>query len=112
MSTATRAADQADALDVLRTAFPVGSVVYTYVTRVTASGASRRMGVVAVTPEHDGTPAARSVTILAARALGYRLNDDGTMTVPGGGMDMGFHVAHSLSTLLHRDGYALSHRWL
>jgi hypothetical protein len=77
------------------------------------------------------------ITGHVARVLGYPCRDraDG-MTVGGCGMDMGFHVVHSLSYALHgtntvgadaeehagrpfrptreqyRAGYSLEHRWL
>jgi len=32
--------------------------------------------------------------------------------VDGCGMDMGFHLIYSLSSVLFKDGYALKHEWL
>jgi hypothetical protein len=49
---------------------------------------------------------------LVARALDYRLSygaHDG-LKVSGAGMDMAYHVVHSLASVLYGDGYALNHR--
>jgi hypothetical protein len=118
----------------LRGILPPGSTVYTLVTHVARSGMSRRIRVLVMTPDepHD-------ISHLVGRALGYRRNrDDGGLVVGGCGMDMGFHLVHSLSYTLHgnatvgadaqvadekgrpfqprpdnyRAGYSLTHRWL
>jgi hypothetical protein len=73
------------------------------------------------------------ITGYVALVLGYRRHDrDGGFSVGGCGMDMGFHVVHTLSYALHgyagagwrgkvdesnrlsaiRPGYTLTHRWL
>ena len=117
----------------LRELLPPGSTVYMILRRRARSGMSRTMDFYAI---HDGAPYYLSGII--ASALGYRRMRGGELRVEGGGMDMGFHVAHSLSYALHgaesvgddarlheergtpfapepdqfRAGYSLRHEWL
>ena len=123
----TKEQQQAEALDYLREYFKEGSTVYTVLTNVSSSGMSRRMRVLAAITGRDGQPAIYNVSHLVARAGLARAarNHSGEITVSGAGMDMGFHVAYSVSRALFPDGgtdshgnlradggYVLSHRWL
>jgi len=83
-----------------------GDTVYTVLRSVARSGMSRRMDVYVM---RDNAP--RWITGAVATLLGSPTNGTG-MLVRGGGMDMGFHVAYSLSAKLFGDGCALSHRWI
>jgi hypothetical protein len=50
-----------------------------------------------------------------SKVLGWTLktkNGSDTIRVSGCGMDMGYHLVHSLSYALYGDGYALKHEWL
>jgi hypothetical protein len=47
-----------------------------------------------------------------SKALGYKLKDDGTIYVKGGGMDMGYHVVSTLSRVLYGSENKIKHRWL
>lgn len=98
-----------DTLDMLREHFPKGSTIYTILRSVSRSGMSRVISVVAITP--DGP---RFLSYAAAAVLGWPVTDKGEsgIKVQGCGMDMGYHVAHTLSSILHGDGYACNHRWL
>lgn len=126
MGKASEARD--DARNKLRGILAPNSTIYTVVTTVARSGMSRRMKVFTLTSDSEGKPWIRTITWLIARALGYRFNERGEdMTVGGCGMDMGFHVANSLSYALHgypqdfidpdnvpgyRPGYSIKHEWL
>lgn len=78
-----------------------GTTVYTVTRHVSRSGMMRRMDVYAFAPDPDGgEPSKLYLTYWAAQLLGYSMNDDG-MRVDGCGMDMGFHVVHSLSYAMH-----------
>jgi hypothetical protein len=88
--------------------------VYTILRRVSASGMTRHISLkIAQGGEiYD-------ITFNAAQALGEKLhevNGFNTIKVNGCGMDMGFHLVYSLSSVLFhgqdRAGYVLSHRWL
>jgi hypothetical protein len=98
-----------DTLDILREHFPAGSTIYTICRHVSRSGMSRVISVIAIT--QDGPS---YLSYQAAAALGWPCTDKGEtgVKVGGCGMDMGFHLAYSLSHVLYGDGYALKHRWL
>lgn len=88
--------------------------VYTVLRSVSASGMSRKISLKVV----DGS-SIFDITYLVAKALGERMvNAHGfnAIKVNGAGMDMGFHLVYSLSSVLYagqdRAGYVLSHRWL
>jgi hypothetical protein len=91
-----------------------GDTVYTVIRSVSSSGMSRTMSLKIV---RDGR--IDDITFSAAHALDYPLvevNGSRAIRVGGAGMDMGFHVVYSLSSVLFRGedraGYVLSHRWL
>lgn len=74
-----------------------GDTIYTLVTQVAASGMSRHMRCFFI---QDNRPVDISWNV--ARILGCPWNRDKcTFRVGGCGMDMGFHVVHSLSYKLH-----------
>lgn len=106
--------EKAEAIARLRELCPPGTVVYTTLRRVARSGMSRVIALHVVT---DGDT--RDLTWNAGKALGYTVKrtDCGEgLSVPCCGMDMGFHLVHSLSYALHpeneRKGYTLTHQWL
>jgi hypothetical protein len=88
--------------------------IYTILRGVSASGMSRDISLVYI---KNGDP--YFITYIVACALGDRLvsrNGSDSIRVNGCGMDMGFHLVYSLSSVLYagqdRAGYVLSHRWL
>lgn len=82
--------------------------LYTVLRHVSASGMTRHIDVYAIV---DGEP--RYLTARVATVLGYRREPrNGYLIVRGTGMDMGFHVVHSLAQRLAGDGYAYTSRWL
>ena len=109
----------------LRKLLKPGSIVYTILRSVSASGISRRISVCAVI---DGE--IRNLDWLAADATGWNVSAKGEgLSVTGCGMDMGFHVVYELGAAMwpdgtpeahgHRNGqpdtsggYALRHSWL
>lgn len=97
----------------LRKWFPRGSTVYTVLRRVSKSGMSRKIAVLCLIVEGDKIIDLHP-NYAVGKVLGWRVEqkgDDGII-VSGCGMDMGFHLAYSLSQVLYGDGYALKHRWL
>lgn len=91
------------------------ATVYTVLRSVSASGMTRHISLKVVDSDGD----ILDITYLAARALGDKLqerNGFNTLKVNGCGMDMGFHIVYSLSSVLYagqdRAGYVLSHRWI
>jgi len=85
-----------------------GDTLYTVLAYVSRDGTSRRIKILAI---RDGAPV--DLSRYAADVLEWRYNDkDGAVVVSGCGMDMGFHLAYSLSSVVLGDGYAVSHRWI
>ena len=91
-----------------------GDTIYTVIRSVSSTGMSRTMSVKIV---RDGR--IDDITFSVAHALDYPLvevNGSRAIRVSGAGMDMGFHIVYSLSSVLFRGeeraGYVLSHRWL
>ena len=89
--------------------------VYTVLRSVSASGMTRHISLKVVDSDGD----ILDITYLAARALGDKLqerNGFNTLKVNGCGMDMGFHIVYSLSSVLYagqeRAGYKLAQRWI
>lgn len=90
------------------------ATVYTILRRVSASGMTRHISLkIAQGGEiYD-------ITYNVAVALGEKLHDINgfnTIKVNGAGMDMGFHLVYSLSSVLFhgqdRAGYKIAQRWL
>lgn len=97
----------------LREWFPKGSTVYTILRHVSRSGMMRTIGIVSVGTDANGKIWFRHPNYATHIVLGIpedRQHDG--VRVGGVGMDMGFHVAHSLGIALYGDGYALNHQWL
>ena len=99
-------AERAEAIATLRKHLKVGDTAYTVLRHVSRSGMSRSISVVI-----DGPDGPWDVTYLAARVLGYRIDHrhEG-LKVGGCGMDMGFHVVYSLSSVLWPDGHRCTAR--
>lgn len=92
--------------DRLREYFPAGSTVSTMTLHVSQSGMTRAIAVLAAV---DGE--VLNVSGWVALALGWKLHRAHmAVTVKGCGMDMAYHLVHTLAQVLHADGYALNHR--
>lgn len=127
-----KACEKVNALTELRALCPPGTTVYTVLRSVSRSGMTRSISPLVMV---DGEP--RNLTWLVSKALGWPVRQDFNDGVrcDGAGMDMGFHLVHSLSYALHgmqgaeivrcyckatddptadhfRPGYTLNHRWL
>jgi hypothetical protein len=96
------------AVEALREILTTGDTIYTVVTSRSGSGMYRHIKAVVATP--GGT--VRDISNLISDALGWKWHDEGAVGVSSCGMDIGFHLAYSLSRELLDDGYALRHRWL
>jgi hypothetical protein len=87
--------------------------VYTVLRHVSQSGMSRDISLFIVEDNR-----LRNITYTVAIALGEKPKDKNgqrVIRVNGCGMDMGFHLVYSLSSVLYghedRAGYKLSHEW-
>lgn len=94
--------------------------VYTINRGSSSSGLTHYISLVCLSTDSlTGKPAIYDITWHASKVLGDKLTDRNghrSIKVQGGGMDMGFHLVYSLSSVLYagqdRAGYVLSHRWL
>lgn len=95
------------------------NTVYTILRGVSSSGMTSHISLVVAGLDNTGKPALYDITYHASKVLGDKLTErDGhrVIKVQGCGMDMGFHLVYSLSSVLFagqdRAGYVLNHRWL
>lgn len=95
LSTKAKDERRAEALAYLRKLLRPGDRVYTVLRHVSSSGMSRRIDLYYICRNEPVY-----LTGYVAAAMDERVHRDGGMTVGGCGMDMDFHVVHSL-------GYAL-----
>ena len=101
------ASERAAAIRLLKENVKEGDTLYTIVTKVNVLNSARWMRVLDI---KDGSPSHWNYYV--SKALGYKLKDDGTIYVKGGGMDMGFHVVSTLSRVLYGSENKIKHRWL
>lgn len=108
---AEKEAQRIEAIAMLREIVKPGDRVYTVLRHVSSSGMSRRITVIAYDNRKTHKRISNSenimdITWLVARALDYRRNDnDGALVIGGCGMDMGFNVVYSLSSVLYRGNF-------
>ncbi len=74
--------------------------VYATIKKVSSTGMSRQIAILVI----DGKQI-RNISGWVATFLGMKWNDNGSVTVGGCGMDMGFHVVYTLSRALWPDGF-------
>ena len=108
-------------IEKLRNWFPKGSTVHCTVQSVSRSGMSRVISIQGYWRDENGKVALDEKTgepwqvfpnYAASLALDWPLvkgSRDG-VKVSGCGMDMCFHLVHTLSSILYGDGCSLSHR--
>ena len=105
---AEKEAQREEAIAELKEILKPGDDVYTLIRRVSSSGMSRCIDVYFIT---DNQP--RWLSRYVAKALQWTYDEKTeSVRVGGCGMDMGFHLIHSLSYALFGDGYSLNQRWL
>ena len=109
-----KALEKQQAIDSLKNIFalmpPEKRVIYCVLRSVSKSGMSRTIDFFTIDndrPQH--------LSGLIKMALGYRWAKNGGLVVGGCGMDMGFHVVYTVSSVLHggaRGGYEIKHQWI
>lgn len=114
--TTKKETEKQEQIEKLRAWFPIGSTVYTILRHCSKSGMSRDISVICIHPKEAGT-GTRWIShpnYAVSKVLGCRMvtkNGSDAIRVNGCGMDMGFHLVHSLAHALYKDGFALSHEW-
>ena len=91
-----------------------GDTVYTICDHVSRSGMMRHIRlVVALYDDEQKKVHFIHPNYSASQLLEYPMaKGTSALKVGGCGMDMGFHLVHSLSSKLFGDGYALKHEWI
>jgi len=85
-----------------------GTTVYTVLRHVSKSGMQRRIDVYVIRKNEP-----HFISGYVGNLLGYNFKGyNSGLVVNGGGMDMGFHLVHSLSHALFKQSYALKHHWI
>jgi hypothetical protein len=100
--------DKKDLERLLKEWFPKGSTAYTTVVHVARSGMSRHIKVF-VAPKKG---VIQDVSGYVADYLDWRYTKKEAVFVGGCGMDMGFHLIYTLSSVLYDDGYAIKQSWV
>ena len=109
-----KALEKQQAIDSLKNIFalmpPEKRVIYTVLRSVSKSGMSRVIDFYTI--ENDRP---QYLSGLIKMALGYRMAKNGGLVVGGCGMDMGFHVVYTVSSVLYggeRGGYEIKSEWI
>ena len=90
-----------EAIDRLKQWIKPGDTLYTQIKHVSRSGTQRTIQVVKINCKNKGEPELLYLGYTVAEALGWKYDQEREGVKVGGcGMDMGFHIVHSL-------GYAL-----
>lgn len=97
--------EMAESLATLREIVKPGDTLYTVLRHVSSSGMYRVIDVYKIDCV-NGKAAKSWLSYHIARALGYRYDEKREAVGVGGcGMDMGFSIVYSVSSVLYRDGY-------
>ena len=99
--------DKKDLERLLKEWFPKGSTAHTSIRHVNPKGTSRHIKVFAISGERI-----QNVSYYVSKLLNWKLTKNDGVFVSGCGMDMGFHLVYTLSSILYKDGYALTHRYI
>ena len=101
-----------EAIKKLKEEIKKGDTLWTQLNHVSQSGMMRHISVRQIKKDYplDWT---RLVSIaLDWKEAKNRFGDYNGIKVGGCGMDMGFHLVYTLSSVLYDDGYAIKHEWL
>lgn len=100
--------EREDVITALKVALKKGTVVYTVLRHVSASGMSRSIDLYVI---EGNRPIRLTWSIAIALRWSYDRRHE-ALKVEGAGMDMGFHAVYCLSALILGEGDALEQRWL
>lgn len=100
--------DKEYAIQRLKEVLKKGDTLFTQLEHVSKSGMTRHIKVRQLEKDR-----ALNWSYLVSLVVGWRISNKTNGIVVGGcGMDMGFHLIYTLSSILFDDGYALKHEWL
>tara|TARA_R100001369_G_scaffold42030_1_gene68255 strand:- start:310 stop:654 length:345 start_codon:yes stop_codon:yes gene_type:complete len=100
--------------ETLQAYFPKGSTAYTVLRHTSKSGMTRHISVLA-TSVRSGDGSISNVSYTVAELLKWKhapRTQTAAIKVGGCGMDMGFHLIYTLSSILYGDGLAIKQRWV
>ena len=99
-----------EAIKRLKEEIKKGDTLWTQLNHVSQSGMMRHISVRQIKKDYP-----LDWTRLVSLALDWKEGKNrsgGGIKVGGCGMDMGFHLVYTLSSVLYDDGYAIKHSWL
>jgi len=100
--------ERIEAIQRLQEVLKKGDTLFTQLEHVSQSGMTRHIKVRQLKNDRP-----LNWTYLISKALDYKVSDKTNGVIIGGcGMDMGFHLVYTISSVLFKDGYALNHEWL
>jgi len=115
-TTQEKATEQQEAINRCKEWFKEGATVYTICDHVSASGMTRHIRLVQLSSDDDGKVFPLHPTYMVGKALGWRVTQSklghDCIVVGGCGIDMGYHLVHTLGRTLYGDGYKLQHEWM
>ena len=100
---------RAEAIERMRKWLRPGDTIYCILRHVSRSGMLRVIDLVKVGEDGDIVRIGYDAALALSWPYDYRR---GGVRVAGCGMDMGFHLVHSLAYALFSAGEVLKHRWL
>jgi hypothetical protein len=101
---------RSETIERLKEVFPIGSTAYTSLVDCSKSGDTRWIKVIRIQGNRPYFYSDAISTLLDYEHA--RRNGSQCVKVGGCGMDMGFHLIYTLSSILHDDGYAIKQEWL
>ena len=103
-----------DGIATLKALLSIGSTIYPVVMHVSRSGLSRNFKVLILDEQRKEL---RNISAQVSSVLGLKWNGDGTLSIGGAGMDMGYHLVMRLAEELgftdpkrETNCYGLNHR--
>lgn len=121
MKTMEKVAQQQEAKEALLELIKPGDTVYTVLRSVSRSGMFRRLDCYVMKDNQPLFITGRVAQLIPCRYTTENWRQSAGLGVSGCGMDMGYHVVHSLSNVLfqqqdmpysHEAAYALKHQWI
>ena len=101
-----------EAIKTLKENIKEGDVIYTQLNHTSQSGMMRHIKVRQIKNNYPLDWSKLVAVALDWKEAKSRFGGYNGIKVGGCGMDMGFHLVYTLSSVLYNDGYAIKHNWL